>query len=197
MGKGELTRQTILERATTLASEVGLSGLTIGKLADALGMSKSGLFAHFDSKERLELGVLENAAAVFVDAVVRPALKAPRGVKRVRALFERWLAWPSRAGLQGCFFMAVTSELDDRPGPARELLVKQQRDWLDTIAHVVRTAVAEGEFRRGLDVEQFAYELYGIMFMVHHAARLLADPKAERRARTAFDRLIHSARAAD
>jgi AcrR family transcriptional regulator len=197
VGKGELTRQTILERARVLASEVGLEGLTIGQLADALDMSKSGLFAHFASKEGLQLAVLENAAAVFVDAVVRPALKAPRGEKRVRALFERWLGWPAKAGTRGCLFVSAATELDDRPGPARELLVRQQRDWLDTIAHVVRTAVAEGNFRGELDVEQFAHELYGIMFMYQHAARLLADPKAEKRARTAFDRLVRSARAAE
>ncbi len=191
MSKGEATRTAILDRATALASEVGLEGLTIGSLADDLGLSKSGLFAHFRSKEALQIQVLEHIAARFVDNVIRPALKAPRGEPRLRALFELLLEWPTRNELPGgCPLVSAVSELDSRPGPARDLLVRQQRDWLDTIATVVRTALAEGHFRKEVDPEQFAYELYGIEFAYHHALRLLEDPKASRRARAAFEALM-------
>jgi AcrR family transcriptional regulator len=191
MRKGEATRQTILERATQLVSQIGLEALTIGSLADDLGLSKSGLFAHFRSKEGLQVQVLEHVAQRFVERVIKPALRAPRGIARVRALYERALEWPETAEFPGgCPILAAVSELDDRPGPARELLVQQQRDWLDTVATVCRTAVAEGEFRKDVDAEQFAYEFLGIEFAYHHALRLLADPKAKKRAKTAFEGLI-------
>lgn len=191
MGKGEVTRQAILETATSLASRVGLEGLSIGTLAEALGLSKSGLFAHFKSKEALQVQVLEHAAERFVDAVVKPALKEPRGEPRLRALFERFIAWPLRQDLPGgCPFVAATAELDDRPGPARDLLVRQQRDWLETIATVAKTAVTEGHFRWDVDPEQVAYEMHGIELAYHHATRLLGDAKAAERARAAFEDLI-------
>ena len=121
MGKGELTRKSILQRATSLATEVGLDGLTIGRLADDLGLSKSGLFAHFQSKELLQLAALEFAAQRFIDTAVKPSLAAPRGEPRVRAFFENWLGWPKKSGLAaGCFFIAVAAEVDDQPGPVRD-----------------------------------------------------------------------------
>jgi AcrR family transcriptional regulator len=192
--KGDLTRQAILEHAAKMASRIGLEGLTIGALADELELSKSGLFAHFKSKEALQLQVLEFGIARFVDVVVKPALAAPRGEKRVRALFERWMEWPKTSGLAGCMFVALATELDDRPGPVRERLVQSQKDWLDVIANCVRTGVAEGHFRRDLDPEQFAHELYGIMLASHHAARLLRDRGALERTRRAFQRLLDGAR---
>lgn len=195
MGKGEATRQAILDRAAALASEVGLAGLTIGALAEDLGLSKSGLFAHFRSKEALEVQVLEHVAARFVDVVVKPALRAPRGEPRLRALFTRLLDWPVRSDLPGgCPIIAAASELDDRPGPARDLLVNQQKDWLDTLSNLARTAVAEGHFHKGLDAEQFAFELYGIELAYHHAVRLLRDPKAQTRAWAAFEGLLGRAK---
>jgi AcrR family transcriptional regulator len=195
MRKGDLTRHSILEHAAGLASRVGLEGLTIGRLADDLDLSKSGLFAHFRSKEGLQLKVLEHAAARFTDVVIRPALAAPRGEPRLRALFERWRRWPRESGMPGgCFFVQAAAELDDQPGPARDLLVRQQRDWLDVIATVVRTAIAEGHFRRDADPEQLAFELYGVMLAWHHAARLLRDARAEARARAAFEGLVERAR---
>ena len=195
MGKGEATRQVILDRAARLASEVGLEGLTIGSLAEALKLSKSGLFAHFRSKEALQVQVLEYVAARFVDRVVKPALRAPRGEPRLRALFENLLTWPKITDFPGgCPIIAAASELDARPGPARDLLVAQQKDWLETIAQVVRTAMVEGQFRADVDPEQLAYELYGIEFAYHHSLRLLEDPHAERRARTAFEALVGRAK---
>ncbi|HEV8264404.1 MAG TPA: TetR/AcrR family transcriptional regulator [Gemmatimonadales bacterium] len=192
--KGEVTRQAVLERAVALASRVGLGGLTIGTLADDLDLSKSGLFGHFRSKEALQIQVLEHAAATFVDSVVRPALSQPRGVPRVRALFERWLEW-TRSGPMpgGCLFVAAATELDDRPGPVRDRLQQLQRDWLGVIATSFRKGVEEGHFRRDADPDQFAHDLYGVALAYHHAQRLLQDPKAEGRARHAFEALLSTA----
>lgn len=193
--KGELTRQAIVERAARLASRVGLEGVTIGALAEELRLSKSGLFAHFGSKENLQLQVLEFGIERFVDTVVKPSLAAPRGERRVRELFERWLAWPKASGLAGCLFVAFSTELDDRNGPVRDRLVQSQKDWLDVIANCFRTGVSEGHFRADIDAEQCAHELYGIMLANHHAVRLLRDKGAIERTRRAFEHLLEGVRA--
>jgi AcrR family transcriptional regulator len=194
MSKGEATRGVVLGHALSLASELGLDGLTIGKLATRVGLSKSGLFAHFSSKENLDVAVLEEATRRFVDLVVVPALKAQRGEPRVRALFEGWMRW-SKADFMpgGCIFIAAAVELDDRPGLARELLVSTQKDWLGTLAGASRIATEEGHFRADLDAEQFAYELYAIVYGYHFISRLLSDPSAEQRVRVAFERLVRDA----
>ncbi len=193
--KGEETRQAILTHAAGLARQVGLSGLTIGALADDLRLSKSGLFAHFRSKETLQIQVLEHAAANFTEAVVRPALAEPRGEPRMRALFEGWLAWEKADALPGgCVFVAAASELDDRPGPVRDRLVELQRQWLAVIATTFRKGVEAGRFRGDADAEQFAQDVYGVMLAFHHHTRLLRDPRAESRARRAFETLLEAAR---
>jgi AcrR family transcriptional regulator len=196
--KGALTRHAILDCAVRLATRLGLEGLTVGRLADELGMSKSGLFAHFRSKDALDAAVVEHAARQFVDAVVRPALEAPRGEPRLRKIFEGWLAWsgaPEREG--GCLFVATATELDDRPGPARDSLVRAQRDWFDFIAGAVRIAQQEGHISRTVSPEQFAQDTYGIVLAWHHASRLLGDDEAGPRAHRAFDRLIVDAKAGE
>ena len=196
MGKGEDTKQQILDRAVAHASQVGLGGLTIGTLADDLSISKSGLYAHFQSKEALQIKTLQAGAAKFVDVVVRPALKAPRGEPRVRALFQNWCEWPKHSSLKGgCLFVQASAEFDDLPGQVRDEVVRKQKDWLDVLANAARQAINEGHFADDLDVEQFAFDLYGIALMFHHANRLLHDPLAERRATQAFERLIESSRA--
>lgn len=196
MGKGERTRTAILDRATGLASQVGLTGLTIGALAEALKLSKSGLFAHFQSKEALQIDVLEHAAQRFAETVVRPALHAPRGVPRMRALFEHWIAWERDVALPGgCIFVAATAELDDRPGPVRERLVALQRDWITVLATSFRKGIESGLFRSGADPDQFAQDMYGIMLAFHFQTRLMRDAGAEARARRAFDALLEGAAA--
>src|SRR5262245_32269856 len=196
MGKGAQTREAIVEQAMRLASRDGLDGLTIGALAEELGMSKSGLFAHFGSKDELQLQVLQAAVDRFRETVVRPALTAPRGAPRIRAMFENWLSWSNDHGRLpgGCVIVAAAVELDDRPGPLRDFLVQAQKDWLATLAKAARLTQEATDFRADLDVEQFAFEVYGIILAYHHARRLLRDRKAEARARAAFDRLIDSSR---
>jgi AcrR family transcriptional regulator len=196
MGKGAETREAILERAVQVASEVGLDGLTIGRLATALDLSKSGLFAHFESKEGLQVATLERAAQRFIEVVIRPALEAPRGEPRLRALVERWQRWPVEVPQPGgCLFVQAAVELDDKPGPARDRLVQLQREWLAALATAVKGAVAEGHFRADVEAEQIAFELYGIMLSTHHAVRLLRDPRANARTRRAVERLLASCRA--
>jgi AcrR family transcriptional regulator len=190
VSKGEATREAILDAAGRLARHVGLGGMTIGSLATATGLSKSGLYAHFRSKEALQIAVLEHTRARFVAEVVAPALTAPRGEPRVRAIFDNWLKWDGQPG--GCLFVAASSELDDQPGPARDRLVRDQRDWLDTLAEVFRTGVSEGQFDG--DPDQFAFDLDGVMLSCHMSSRLLGDGSAEARARRAFESLLASAR---
>lgn len=189
--KGERTREAILTHALGLATRIGFEGLTIGRLADDLQMSKSGLFAHFRSKEALQLEILRMAGARMVDSVVKPALVVPRGEPRVRALFDRWLAWERSPSLPGgCPFMAASFELDDRPGPVRDFVVQSLRDWMDTMAGAARIAVQEGHFRADLDCEQFAHDCQGIGLAFVHASRLMRDPRALERAQRAFEALL-------
>jgi AcrR family transcriptional regulator len=193
--KGEQTREAILTHALGLATRIGIEGLTIGRLAEDLRMSKSGLFAHFRSKEALQLETLRLAGERMVESVVRPALSTPRGEPRVRALFEGWLAWEQSPSLPGgCPFTAASFELDDRPGPVRDFVVQNLRDWMDTMAGAARIAVQEGHFRADLDCEQFAYELDGAMLAYHQMSRLMKDPRARARAEAAFESLVRNAR---
>lgn len=193
MSKGEQTRERIVDKAWQLASRDGLSGLSLGRLANELGLSKSGLFAHFGSKEGLEVEVLKAAAERFTEQVVRPALTAPRGVARLRKLFKNWLRWANQPGqLGGCVFVAAAAELDDAEGPQRDYLVSVQTSWLQLLAKAARIAVEEGELAADLDAEQFAFEMIGTAMAYHHARRLLRDPKAEARAKSAFERLLSS-----
>lgn len=195
MSKGATTKRAILDHAAEVASEVGLRGLTIGSLATRTELSKSGLFAHFRSKEALQLEVLRHARERYVDNVLRPAVAEPRGEPRVRALFERSLAWMRGDILPGgCPFVAASMEFDDQPGTVRDFLVSDQRDLLDSIAQVFRTGIAEDHFRADADPEQFAQDMLGIEMSYMHAHRLLHDPKAEDRAKTAFETLLTAAR---
>jgi AcrR family transcriptional regulator len=195
VSKGALTRQAILHHGVEIAYHVGLGGLSIGTLAAGTGMSKSGLFAHFGSKESLQLDVLAQARSEFVDTVIRPALSMPRGEPRVRALFEKWLA-SGRARLPGgCLFVKAATEFDEQAGPVRDQLVRDHRDLYESIAQIFRTGISEGHFRADADPEQFAADLDGVMLAFYHANRLLDDPAAETRARNAFEALLSAARA--
>lgn len=185
---------TILDEASDLASRVGLGGLTIGTLASATQLSKSGLYAHFASKEALQVEVLQHARDLFTDVVMRATVRAPRGEPRLRAFFDNWLAWQSGRFAGGCIFIDAASEFDDQEGPVRDELVRAERDKFDSIALVIGTAISEGHFRPDIDPAQFAYELEGILLAHHHARRLMRDPSADDRARRAFERLVDSCR---
>ena len=193
MGKGEQTRLAVLAQAADMAARQGLATLTIGDLAARTQLSKSGLFAHFQSKEALQLAVLAYARDRFTDEVIRPATRTPRGEPRVRALFEHWLEINRRAGAE-CLFVSASAEFDERPGPVRDQLVRDHRDFAETIIQIFRTGITEGDFREDADAEQFAYNLQGIMLGYFHAHRLLGDPWAPERARRSFEAVLAAAR---
>lgn len=194
--KGPATRGRIVDAALRVASVEGIEGISLGKVAADVGMSKSGLFAHFDSKEELQVDVIQAAVAKFSEVVVKPAFTAPRGEPRLRALLDRWLDWEhSLPG--GCIFTHAAVELDDHPGPARDALVVSQKQWLATIARAVQIAKDEGHLRADVDPEQFAFQAYGLVFGYYQTRRLLQDPEAGSRIRRAFEDMIQSARAAD
>jgi len=191
MRKGARTREEILGQSVALASALGLEGLSIGPLATRLGMSKSGLFAHFGSKEELQLATLQRAQERFEKVVFRPALAAPRGIPRLRALLERWLAWADDPGCPGgCVILGATAEYDDRPGPLRETLAAAQRRLRQAIARAFEIAIEERQLRRDTDPRQVAFEMFAIVLAAHHDRRLLGDAEAQRHAVTAFERLL-------
>jgi AcrR family transcriptional regulator len=195
MGKGAETRRSIVDHAIGVAATAGLESLTIGTLASDLGMSKSGLFAHFNSKEQLQLGVLQEAVERFVAHVVVPALGKPRGEPRVSAMFDRWIDW-AKTQPGGCIIHSASSELDDRPGVLRDFLLGAHRDLRDTVKRAAQLSCAEGHFRAELDLDQFAFEFTAIALGYHHSSRLLRDRAAEKRAHRAFASLVERARGA-
>jgi AcrR family transcriptional regulator len=196
VSKGEATRDAIIRVALKQAMDVGLEGISLGVLATRLELSKSGLFAHFKSKEALQLAILEEAIETFTAKVILPALQKPRGEPRVRALFEGKLAWIESNGAgNGCFFSALEKEYDDRPGPIRDRLVRMQMDWRGVIIKAVALAIHEHHFDAQVDSEQFAFDVHGIDLSVQHSLKLLGDKKAKERARQAFERLVEGARA--
>jgi AcrR family transcriptional regulator len=153
-------------------------------------MSKSGLFAHFRSKEQLQLQVLAEARQRFIEMVIAPAMQKPRGEARLRSIFESTMKQWEEDLPGGCIFHAVSAELDDQPGPARDYLVETQRDYADTLRRAAEIAVEEGEFRKDLDLDQFVFELGSITAAHHHFGRLLGDPEADQRARKMFEGLL-------
>jgi AcrR family transcriptional regulator len=194
MNKGEHTRAAILDAALVQASEAGFESLTIGGLAERAGLSKSGLFAHFGSREELQVAAIEAGAARWAETVFMPAMKARRGLPRIRALFENWLDWTTRSGMMhGCPMRAAAIEFDDRPGPLRDAVIEHFERLYEELARAIRLAISEKHFRAGIDVEQFIFDLMGVLFAYEHAARLFDAARAESHARSAFERLVATA----
>jgi len=189
--RGAQTKAAILDEALLIASRLGLEGLTIGSLADATGMSKSGLFAHFGSREDLQLAVLEHAAQRYGERVFAPALKIERGLPRLRALFTHWLDWALSSGLPGgCIMISAAAEYDDRPGPIRDAVIANQHRGNAITRKAVRLAIEEGHLRPDTDPEQIAFEMLGMVLASHNHRRLLGDKEARKRALTAFEELV-------
>ncbi len=195
MGKGAETRASILTQAISMAGILGLEGLTIGRLATQTGMSKSGLFGHFGSKEALQFAVLETIAKDFSLKVISPALKEPTGETRLRKLFSNWMEWANDEKQEGgCRLMGASVELNARPGELRNYLAEQQIEWIDCIRRMAQKAVSESIFRAGLDTRQFAFEFHSIGLGLNFSLRLLRDPAALSRSQVAFDSLIQKAK---
>ena len=189
--KGERTRAAILDAGFRIVSQAGLEGLTIGSLAEATGLSKSGLFAHFGSREDLLLAVLARGQEEFVKVVVNPALAKPRGLPRLRALFARWIDWTESADLPGgCPMIGGATEFDDKPGAVRDALAAGQRAWIETLNRAARQAIEQGQLRADTDPEQLTFEMFGLALVVHHHRRLLGSSKARGRALEALEKLL-------
>jgi AcrR family transcriptional regulator len=187
-------RDRILEHGLDLLSEVGLSGVTLGVLAADVGMSKSGLFAHFRSKVAVQLALLQHMAQLANTVVVAPAMEQPPGLARLTTLVENWLGWSRKAGLRGgCPVAAALFELDDVGGDVRAEVVAMEGRWRELLNALVREAVASCELSDDLDVDQFVWELCGIYLSHHASSRFLRDSGADRRAWTAFDALLRRA----
>ena len=190
MGKGETTRNAILEQALDLASQIGLEGLTIGALAAKAGMSKSGLYAHFQSKENLQCQLLDYAAERFANFVFRPIVQLPRGLPRLRALFDGWVDWDTAELSGGCVFIAAAADFDDRTGAVHDRLLLHQRNLCRNFGKTVQLCIDEGHFRQDTDVEQLVFELWGILLGYHHFSRLRLTKNAQAKASQAFEDLI-------
>ena len=187
--KGAATREAILDRAYLIASSAGLEGLSIGPLADAVGMSKSGVFAHFGSREDLQLAVLDLAAQRFGEHTVVPALSHTRGLPRLRAILDHWFDW-LRQDRGGCLLLTAASEYDDRPGPLRDRVVALHQHWRDTLAKAIAMAVDAGELRADLDPLQFAFELNTIALAVQHDMAISDLDGAMQRGRRMLEHLL-------
>lgn len=182
--KGQRTREGILRAAVNIASVEGLEGLTIGRLADELKMSKSGLFAHFGSKEDLQLATVGMARQIFVEYVVRPSLAEPPGMPRLWSLCDRWLGHvEDKIFPGGCFFTAASFEFDSRPGAVREAIVEAMTKWLDTLTRAVEEAKKARHIKSNIDAAQFAFEIYSMAMGAHWAFQLLDQKRAMLKAR--------------
>ncbi|HEX2123031.1 MAG TPA: TetR/AcrR family transcriptional regulator [Thermoanaerobaculia bacterium] len=193
--KGQRTRQSILERAVDVASLEGLEGLTIGRLADELGMSKSGLFAHFGSKEELQIAAIDAAAKRFIDAIYSPALQEPRGYPRLMAICRAWLSYLRRGVFAGgCFFAAASFEFDGRPGPVRDRVRRLMDEWIGALEKAIRMAIEEGHLDPDVDAAQLAFELNSLFFGANFAYYLRDDTAALDRAERAIEHRLESLR---
>lgn len=184
--KGAATRETIVERAHEIARFAGVEGLSIGNLAQAVGMSKSGVFAHFGSREDLQLAVLQAAATRFGEAVLLPALAQPRGLPRLRAIMRNWLDWV-RHNSGGCVLLGSVTEYDDRPGAIRDQVLRNEQRWRAELARAIRLAIDCGDLRDG-DPAQYAFELYAIPLAVHHESGLFGHELAREHGDRAIER---------
>jgi AcrR family transcriptional regulator len=189
MSKGHETKNTILDTALDMTSELGLEGVTIGILAKATKMSKSGLFAHFQSKENLQIEILKHAANIFAESVVAPALRAEAGIPRIRALVRYWTEWTSNLS-GGCIFVAASIQFNDRQGNVRTFLLRQQEAWLRTLRKVARSAIKTKEFREDIDCQQFVFELYSLLLGFHLYHHLLHTEDPDTRQAYALNQLI-------
>jgi AcrR family transcriptional regulator len=192
--KGEITRGRLLAIGVNTISVEGLTGLTLGGLAAEAGVSKSGLFAHFASKEDLQLSILDEAVRLAGTQVVAPAMQVEPGLPRLRAVVENWLGWSARCGLRGgCPMAAAVFELDDLSGAIREAVVAREAAWRGFLTGLVGEAVQCGHLPNTVDVDQFVWELFGIYLSHHTSSRFLRDPQARDRAVRAFAALVQRA----
>jgi AcrR family transcriptional regulator len=188
--KGQQTKAAIVEAALGLASQIGLEGLSIGAVAEVMHMSKSGVFAHFGSREELQISVVREYFRRFEDEVFYPALSHPRGLPRLRAMFDNWMKQVAVELQSGCIFISGAVEFDDRPGPVRDALASSVQTWLDAMCRAVVLARDEGQLRPDADAQQIAFEIHALILALHYEARFLKKPGSLARALVAFDGIL-------
>jgi AcrR family transcriptional regulator len=188
--KGQQTKAAIVDAALGLATQVGLEGLSIGALAEAMQMSKSGVFAHFGSREELQISVIREYHTRFEEEVFYPAVKQHRGLPRLKALFANWMRRTSFEIDSGCLYISGAVEFDDRPGPVRDALVGSVKTWLAAMRRALVSAIEEGHLRKDADADQLLFEIHGLILALHYEARFLKNPGSLERANAGFDNIL-------
>ena len=188
--KGQQTKQVIVDAALGLAAQIGLEGLSIGALAEVTQMSKSGVFAHFGSREELQISVVREYYNRFSDEVFFPAIHEARGLPRVRALFANWMKRVAVELQSGCIFISGAVAFDDRPGPVRDALASSVKTWLAALYRAVVQAKEEGQLNEAADEQQMAFEIHGLILALHYEARFLNNPDAIRHANKGFENIL-------
>jgi AcrR family transcriptional regulator len=190
MQKGQQTKAAIVEAALGLATQIGVEGLSIGALAEVTQMSKSGVFAHFGSREELQISVIREYHARFEDEVFYPAMTAARGLPRLRALFANWMKRTSVELDSGCIYISGAVEFDDRPGPVRDALASSVATWHAAMKRAIASAKQERHLRADVDEEQVLFEIHGLILALHYEARFLKSPGAIARANAGFENIL-------
>ena len=188
--KGQQTKAVIVDAALGLATHIGLEGLSIGALADVTGMSKSGVFAHFGSREELQISVIREYHNRFEQEVFYPAMSSPRGVARLRAMFDNWMKRTSIEIDSGCIYISGAVEFDDRPGPVRDALASSVMTWHGALKRTITMAKALGELHADVDEDQMLFEIHGLILALHYEARFLKNPGSIDRANRGFDNIL-------
>ena len=188
--KGQQTKAAIVDAALRMAAQVGLEGLSIGSLAEAMGMSKSGVFAHFGSRDELQISVVREYYARFEAQVFQPAMMQPRGLPRVRALFEHWMRFTSAELDSGCIFISGAVEFDDRPGPVRDALAEAVDAWIEAMTRAVAQACEQGHLAADADPRQISFEIHALILALHYEARFMRRPGSMERAEQGFRNIL-------
>ena len=188
--KGQQTKAAIIDAALGLASQIGLEGLSIGALAEVTGMSKSGVFAHFGSREELQISVIRQYHERFEAEVFYAAMQKPRGLTRLQAMFDNWMVQTSAEIDSGCIYISGAVEFDDRSGPVRDALASSVSTWQTALRRAVELAQDEGQLSRVSDAHQIAFEIHGLILALHYEARFLRNPRAADRARQGFQHIL-------
>jgi AcrR family transcriptional regulator len=191
MQKGQQTKTAIVDVALSLATQMGLEGLTIGAVAEMAGMSKSGVFAHFGSREELQISVIREYHQRFEQEVFYPVLSLPRGLPRLRALFANWMQRTSAEIDSGCLYISGAAEFDDRPGPVHDALASSVQTWMDALHRAVRLSVEAGDLDGQTDAAQMAFEIHGLILACHYEARFLKSKTALGLAQRSFEHILH------
>ena len=188
--KGQQTKVAIVDAALRMAAQVGLEGLSIGSLAETMGMSKSGVFAHFGSRDELQISVIREYYARFEAQVFQPAMAQPRGLPRVRALFENWMRFTSAELDSGCIFISGAVEFDDRPGPVRDALAEAVDAWIEAMTRAVAHACEQGHLAADADPRQISFEIHALILALHYEARFMRRPGSMERAEQGFRNIL-------